>query len=111
MAVLLLDTLPVCALTLKFEGGGGHVWTEGAARARGCDGDGAGRAGTPAGTRLQLLHLVRRSRRIRAGTAPATGPARARVGLLRVDWCPHCRALDQMLETYEVRSRLNELIK
>jgi hypothetical protein len=29
----------------------------------------------------------------------------------RVDWCPHCRALDQMLETYEVRSRLNELIK
>ena len=29
----------------------------------------------------------------------------------RVDWCPHCRSLDQMLETYEVRSRLNELIK
>jgi len=29
----------------------------------------------------------------------------------RVDWCPHCRALDQVLETYEVRSRLNEFIK
>jgi glutaredoxin len=29
----------------------------------------------------------------------------------RVDWCPHCRTLDQMLERYEVRSRLNELIK
>ncbi len=29
----------------------------------------------------------------------------------RVDWCPHCRAVDQMLETYEVRSRVNEFIK
>jgi len=29
----------------------------------------------------------------------------------RVDWCPHCRAFDQMAEAYEVRSKLNELIK
>jgi thioredoxin-like negative regulator of GroEL len=29
----------------------------------------------------------------------------------RVDWCPHCRALDEMLQAYEVRSRLNEFIK
>ena len=29
----------------------------------------------------------------------------------RVDWCPHCRALDEMLEAYEVRSRLNAFIK
>ena len=29
----------------------------------------------------------------------------------RVDWCPHCRALDEMLEAYEVRSRLNGFIK
>ena len=29
----------------------------------------------------------------------------------RVDWCPHCRALDDLLETYDVRSRLNEMLK
>lgn len=29
----------------------------------------------------------------------------------RVDWCPHCRAFDQMAEAYEVRSKLNEFIK
>jgi thioredoxin-like negative regulator of GroEL len=29
----------------------------------------------------------------------------------RTDWCPHCRALDELLEDHEVRSRLNELIK
>jgi thiol-disulfide isomerase/thioredoxin len=29
----------------------------------------------------------------------------------RTDWCPHCRALDGLLEEYDVRSRLNEFIK
>jgi thiol:disulfide interchange protein len=29
----------------------------------------------------------------------------------RVDWCPHCRAFDEMADAYEVRSKLNELIK
>src|SRR6058998_3793051 len=29
----------------------------------------------------------------------------------RVDWCPHCRAFDEIAEAYEVRSKLNGLIK
>jgi thiol:disulfide interchange protein len=29
----------------------------------------------------------------------------------RVDWCPHCRAFDELAEGYEVRSKLNEVIK
>ena len=29
----------------------------------------------------------------------------------RVDWCPHCRAFDQLAETSEVRARLSEVIK
>jgi thiol:disulfide interchange protein len=29
----------------------------------------------------------------------------------RVDWCPHCRELDGLLEQSQVRSRLAELIK
>jgi thiol:disulfide interchange protein len=29
----------------------------------------------------------------------------------RVDWCPHCRAFDEMADAYDVRSKLNELIK
>jgi thiol:disulfide interchange protein len=29
----------------------------------------------------------------------------------RVDWCPHCRAFDDLVEAYEVRSKLNEVIK
>ena len=29
----------------------------------------------------------------------------------RVDWCPHCRAFDELADGYEVRSKLNELIK
>src|SRR5690242_20539280 len=29
----------------------------------------------------------------------------------RVDWCPHCRAFDQLLEDQKVRSRLAAYIK
>jgi len=29
----------------------------------------------------------------------------------RVDWCPHCRAFDELADGYEVRSKLNEVIK
>jgi len=29
----------------------------------------------------------------------------------RVDWCPHCRAFDELADAYEVRSKLNEVIK
>jgi len=29
----------------------------------------------------------------------------------RVDWCPHCRALDELLDEHEVRTRTNQVIK
>ncbi|HUE29672.1 MAG TPA: thioredoxin family protein [Verrucomicrobiae bacterium] len=29
----------------------------------------------------------------------------------RTDWCPHCRALDGLLDSPEVRSRLNDYLK
>lgn len=29
----------------------------------------------------------------------------------RTDWCPYCRAFDQLLEDYEMRSKLGEAIK
>ncbi len=29
----------------------------------------------------------------------------------RTDWCPHCRAFDQLLADYEMRSKLGEAVK
>jgi len=29
----------------------------------------------------------------------------------RVDWCPHCRTFDELVQDYDVRSRLSEFIK